>query len=182
MVLPLKCLKESTMAGFNFRDPVFEWPEKITAGTYLWIWNADKVPPHIGISRGQNYFSLTYRNCEIQKSVSGMVRKAKRTGIPLVLVAIHDWEFTRDFTSVFQQYETAKAGGPTCLYPIRELLGLESTAHQLADLLTEIENRQQLKRVFALNLGTDFRAIPDYSIAEIMSRIELLHEAKRTKG
>lgn len=170
------------MAGFKFRNPVFEWPEKITAGTYLWIWNADKVPPHIGISRGQNYFSLTYRNCEIQKSVAGMVRKAKRAEIPLVLVAINDWEFTRDFTSVYQQYECAKAGGPTCLYPIKELFGLESTVHQLADLLTEIENRQQLKQVFALNLKTDFRAIPDYSVEEIMARIELLHETKRTKN
>ena len=170
------------MAGFKFHSPVFEWPEKIAAGTYLWIWNADKVPPHIGISRGQNYFSLTYRNCEIQKSVSGMVRKAKRAEIPLVLVAINDWEFTRDFTSVYQQYESAKAGGPTCLYPIKELFGFQSTVNQLADLLTEIENRQQLKQVFALNLKTDFRAIPDYSVEEIMARIELLHEAKRTKN
>jgi len=39
-----------------------------------------------------------------------------------------------------------------------------------------------LKQVFAVNLETDFCAIPDYSIAEIMSRIELLHETKRTKS
>jgi hypothetical protein len=62
------------------------------------------------------------------------------------------------------------------------LFGLQDTVHQLADLLREIENRQQLKQVFAVNLETDFRAIPDYSIAEIMARIELLHETKRTKS
>lgn len=170
------------MPDFAFRDLTFDWPEKLTSGTYLWIWNADKIPPHIGISRGQNYFSLTYRRCEIQKSVAVMARKAKRTHIPLVLIPISDWTFRHDFTTVFEQYERAQSGGPTCLTPVKDVLGLHDGIVQLADLLTEIENCGHLKQVFAVNLDRTYRGIPDYSVAEIMSRIELLHETQRSES
>ena len=72
------------MPAFDFSEIQHSWPPKMVRGTYLWIWNADKIPPHIGISRGQNYFSLTVRGSEVQKSVIAMVRKARRVEIPLV--------------------------------------------------------------------------------------------------
>jgi hypothetical protein len=170
------------MASFDFRDIAFDWPEKLTSGTFLWIWNADKVPPHIGISRGQNYFSLTFRKSEIQKSVAVMVRKAKRARIPLVLIPVSDRTFQHDFTTIFEQYERARSGGPTCLTPVKEVFGLGDGIGQLADLLTEIENCGHLKQVFAVNLDRTYRGIPDYSVTEIMARIELLHEAQRSES
>jgi hypothetical protein len=170
------------MAEFHFEHLTFDWPEKIGSGAYLWIWNPDKIPPHIGISRGQNYFSLTYRNCEVQKSVASMVRKAKRAAIPLVLADVSDWPFQRNFTTIFEQYETAKAGGPTCLTPVKEAFGLTEGIFQLSGLLTEIEKQDRLKQVFAVNLDRTYRGIPDYSVTEIMSRIELLHETQRSES
>lgn len=170
------------MAEFIFKQLQFDWPEKLVQGTYLWIWNPDKIPPHIGISRGQNYFSLTYRQCEVQKSVATLVRKIKRGKLPLVLVNLSDWSFQRDFTSIFQQYECAKAGGPTCLTPVKELAGFGEEIHQLADLLKEIENRGKLTQVFAVNLETTYRGIPDYSVEEIMRKIKELHETKRSES
>lgn len=170
------------MAEFVFNQLQFCWPEKLGQGTYLWIWNPDKIPPHIGISRGQNYFSLTYRACEIQKSVQALARKVKRGKLPLVLVDLSDWSFQRDFTSVFEHYEYARVGGPTCLTPIKELAGLGEEILQLADLLKEIEMSGKLKQVFAVNLETTYRGIPDYSIEEIMRKIKELHEAKRSES
>jgi hypothetical protein len=170
------------MADFVFSGLIFGWPEKLSSGAWLWIWNADKVPPHIAVSRGQNYFSLTYRECEIQKNVAAMVRRAKRTAIPLVLVNISDWPFERDFTAIYEQYDRAKVGGPTCLTPVKEVLGLTDRIAQLAELLTEIEKAGQLKQVFAVNLDRAYRGIPDYTVSEIMSRIELLHEAQRSES
>ena len=170
------------MASFTFDDITFGWPEKMVAGTWLWIWNADKIPPHIGISRGQNYFSLTYRDCEIQKSVPTMVRKARRSSIPLVLVNISEWEFPRDFTTIFEQYDRAKVGGPTCLTPVKEALGLGEGIQQLAHLLIEISAAEKMKQVFAVHLERTYRGLPDYSVAEIMSRIEGLHEAQRSES
>jgi hypothetical protein len=170
------------MAEFPFQDITFDWPEKPGSGAYLWIWNPDKVPPHIGISRGQNYFSLTYRKAEVQKSLPSMVRKAKRAAIPLVLIDVSGWSFQRDFTTIFEQYACASAGGPTCLTPVKEAFGLTEGILQLSDLLTEIENHRQLKQVFAVNLDRTYRGIPDYSVTEIMSRIELLHETQRSES
>lgn len=170
------------MADFTFPELTFGWPEKLSTGAWLWIWNADRIPPHIAISRGQNYFSLTYRDCEIQKNVAAMARKAKRTAIPLVLVNISDWSFERDFTAIFQQYERAKVGGPTCLTPVKEVLGLTNGVSQLAELLTEIEKHLHLKQVFAVNLSRTYRGIPNYTVSEIMSRIELLHETQRPES
>lgn len=167
------------MPTFNFSEMQTGWPPKMVRGSYLWIWNADKIPPHIGISRGQNYFSLTFRSAEIQKSVIAMVRKARRAEIPLVLIDISDWPFKKDFTSVFQQFEKAMPEGPTCLSPLKEVLEINERVKQLAELLTEIEKRGHLKQVFAVHLGEGYRRLPDYSPEDIRSRIALLHETKR---
>lgn len=167
------------MPAFNFPELQFGWPPKMVRGTYLWIWNADKIPPHIGISRGQNYFSLTVRGTEVQKSVIAMVHKARRVEIPLVLVDISDWPIKKDFTSVFQHYHKALPEGPTCLTPLKAVLEISEPVNQLAELLTEIENRGQLKQVFAVHLTEGYRGIPDYSPEDIRSRIALLHETKR---
>jgi len=170
------------MSGFHFSDLTFSWPEKIVSGTYLWIWNADKVPPHIGISRGQNYFSLTYKQAEIQKNVTTMVRKAKRSGIPLVLVDLSEVAFQHDFTTIFQQYERAGINGATCLSPVRQVLGLSGNVKQLSHLLTEIETAGKMKQVFAIHLASAYQGIPAYAVSEIMQRIEQLHETNRSES
>ena len=170
------------MAEFIFKQLQYDWPTKWVSGTYLWIWNPDKIPPHIGISRGQNYFSLTYRQSELQKNVQSLVRKTKRGKLPLVLVDLSDWSFQLDFTTVFQQFECAKEGVATCLTPIKAIMGMGDEILQLADLLKEIERRGKLKQVFAVNLETTYRGILDYSVDEIMRAIKELHEAKRSES
>jgi len=170
------------MIGYRFKQLEFSWPEKIVAGTYLWIWNADKVPPHIGISRGQNYFSLTYKQAEIQKSVLAMVRKAKRAGIPLVLVDLSEMAFTADFTSIFQQFKRAGWQGATCLTPVKQVIDVSPNVNQLSELLMEIEKAGNMKRVFAVHLAGDYAGIPHYTVSEILQRIEQLHEAKRSES
>jgi len=170
------------MSAYSFRQLIFSWPEKIVSGTYLWIWNADKIPPHIGISRGQNYFSLTYRQAEIQKSVLAMVRKARRAQIPLVLVDLSDRPFTVDFTTIFQQFERAGMNGATCLTPVKQVIGVPDSVKQLSELLMEIEKAGSMKQVFAVHLTGDYTGIPEYTVSEIMQRIEQLHEAKRSES
>jgi len=170
------------MSAYSFRQLIYSWPEKIVSGTYLWIWNADKIPPHIGISRGQNYFSLTYRQAEIQKSVLAMVRKARRAQIPLVLVDLSDRPFTVDFTTIFQQFERAGMNSATCLTPVKQVIGVPDSVKQLSELLMEIEKAGSMKQVFAVHLTGDYAGIPEYTVSEIMQRIEQLHEAKRSES
>lgn len=170
------------MPGFEFGTLQSGWPEKPGRGTWLWIWHADKIPPHIGISSADDYFSLTYKTCELAKSVAEMMHKAERAKIPLVLVDLQHCGLTTDFYAIFEQYDRAESNKATCLTPIRAIFGMNDTVRQLSDLLTEIEKSGHLRDVFVLHLEPTYRGIRDYSITEIMQRIEQLHEANRQKS
>lgn len=166
------------MAGFQFNTLYREWPSKVTASNWLWIWNADKIPPHIGISIQKDYFSLTYKMAEFKQTIS-MIKKAKRSAIPLLLVELNEDLLKADATISFQQYSAAKVRGPTCLTPIKQLLGEGEEVKQLAELLLSIDKRQNGLNVFALHLKEDYKQLPNYTVEEIMKRIGELNDTKR---
>ncbi|TSJ47658.1 hypothetical protein [Fluviicola chungangensis] len=161
------------MSEFNFKTIYRELPEQMLRKSFIWIWNADKVPPHIGISRGKDYFSLTYRKSEHLLTAS-MLKKAKRSLIPLVLIEIPESVFVSDLVSVFSKYDRA-AGGLTCLHPIREVMQQEGVS-QLVNLLTYLESEDLILKVNGLNLPEGYRGIPDYSMEDILKRISQLNE------
>lgn len=162
------------MSEFNFEAIQAGFPENLTQKTMIWIWNADKIPPHIGISTGKDYFSLTYRKSEHLLTAS-MLKKAKRSAIPVVLVEIPGDVIQLDSITVFSKYERA-IDGITCLRPIREVMKLDSKVGQLADLLIYLEANQLICQVNGLNLPEGYVGIPDYSMEEILDRIKLLNK------
>ncbi|WP_300665839.1 hypothetical protein [Fluviicola sp.] len=161
------------MSEFNFEAIQAGFPENLIQKTMIWIWNADKIPPHIGISNGKDYFSLTYRKSERLLTAS-MLKKAKRSVIPLVLVEIPGDNIQLDPISIFSKYERA-VDGITCLRPIREVMKLDSNVGQLADLLIYLESNKLIRGVNGLNLPEGYGGIPDYSMEEILDRIKLLN-------
>ncbi len=161
------------MSEFNFEAIQAGFPENLTQKTLIWIWNADKIPPHIGISAGKDYFSLTYRKSEHLLTVS-MMKKAKRSAIPLVLVEIPKEVIRLNLSTVFAGYERA-VDGITCLRPIREVMELGKEIYQLADLLIDLESKKLIWQVNGLNLPEGYVGIPDYSMEEILDRIKLLN-------
>lgn len=160
------------MSKFDFKFIHRELPDHLLQKTFIWIWNADKVPPHIGISTGKDYYSLTYRKSE-QLLTASMLKKVKRSAVPLVLVEIPGELIRKEISSVFSKYERA-IDGVTCLYPIREIMQLEGVS-QLASLLTYLDSKQLILRVNGLNLPEDYKGIPDYSMEDILKRIEVLN-------
>lgn len=160
------------MSEFDFKLIHKEFPEQLLQKSFIWIWNADKIPPHIGISNGKDYFSLTYRKSEHLLTAS-MLKKAKRSLIPLVLVEIPENVFVGDLTSVFSKYDRA-VDGITCLHPIREVMKLNEVS-QLANLLTYLESENLILKVNGVNLPESYRGIPDYSMEDILRRIESLN-------
>lgn len=160
------------MSKFDFKSIHREVPEQLLQKTFIWIWNADKIPPHIGISTGTDYFSLTYKKSE-QLLTTSMLKKVKRSLIPLVLVEIPSELVQEDISAVFSKYD--RAGGEiTCMYPIREVMKLNDVK-QLASLLTYLESENLLIKVYGLNLPEDYQGIPDYSMEDILKRIETLN-------
>lgn len=160
------------MSEFTFKSIQREFPEQLLQKSFIWIWNADKVPPHIGISTGKDYFSLTYRKSE-QLLTASMLKKAKRSAIPLILVEIPQELIRLEIAAVFSKYERA-SGGITCMYPIREVMQLEQVS-QLADLLVYLESKALIQGVNGLNLPEGYTGIPDYSMEDILKRIQVLN-------
>ncbi len=162
------------MSEFDFKFIHKELPEQLLHKSFLWIWNADKIPPHIGISRGKDYFSLTYRKSERLQTAS-MLKKAKRSLIPLVLVEIPENILVSDLGSVFLKYDRA-IGDVTCLKPIKEVMQIGNRVNQLADLLNYLDSNGLIVSVNGLNLPEEYKGIPDYSMEDILKRIEILNE------
>ena len=160
------------MSKFDFKSIHRELPEQLLQKTFIWIWNADKVPPHIGISIGKDYFSLTYRKSEHLLTAS-MLKKARRSAISLVLVEIPTEVVRNDVALIFSKYDRA-VDGITCLKPIREAMNLDEVS-QLANLLTYLEAENLILKVNGLNLPKNYTGIPDYSMEEILERIKSLN-------
>lgn len=167
------------MSKFDFKPIIRELPEQLLQKTFIWIWNADKIPPHIGISLGKNYYSLSYRKSEHLLTAS-MLKKAKRSAIPLVLVEIPGEVIKLDAAAVFAKHERATVEGVTCLQPIREVMNLNGEVNQLADLLVYLESKSFIKQVSGLNLPEGYVGIPDYSMEDILKRIKSLNGELKT--
>ncbi|MDF3026387.1 MAG: hypothetical protein K0S23_694 [Fluviicola sp.] len=161
------------MSKFDFQSISRELPEQVLQKTFIWIWNADKIPPHIGISSGKDYYSLTYRKSEHLLSAS-MLRKAKRAAIPLVLVEIPQTMICLEPETVFSKYDRAN-GELTCLKPISEVMQLAGWINQLADLLIYLESEGLMLSVSGLNLPEGYRGIAAYSMEDILGRIRSLN-------
>lgn len=179
MVLRNVFLKESIMPDFQFNTIQLGAPNHLNTSVFIWIWNADKIPPHIGISMAGKYFSLTYKECQLNKSVVAMLNKAKRSKIPLVWVEIDSKAFDNltlntNPVACFSRYQRAEVGGATCLTPIKDLFQKGNETQQLAHLLADFKQNNQLKAIFGLHLNEGYSGLPDYSPIDIQKRIEEL--------
>ena len=161
------------MSSFPFHTILKNLPTDWNSKKHLWIWNPDKIPPHIGISDGDNYFSLTFRGIE-QLHVPEILKKANRSKTPFLVIELEQTSFQTDFSQIFNQFEKAKVNGPTCLYPIKAICGSSNRVNQLSDLLVEIQQNQQKWTVYGAHLPLGYSEIPAYSVADIMIRIDEL--------
>lgn len=162
------------MSKFDFEFILQGFPEQALQKTLIWIWNADKIPPHIGISIGKDYYSLTYRKSEHLLTAS-MLKKAKRSAIPLILVEIPMEVIKKDAAITFSKYDRA-VDGITCLQPIREVMDLDRDISQLANLLTYLKSNNLMVQVNGLNLPGNYCGIAEYSMEDILRRISNLNE------
>ncbi len=158
------------MSSFLFDTIINRLPNDWRSKVYLWIWNPDKIPPHIGISNQSDYYSLTYRGIE-QLDVPSLLQKANRSKTPFLLIEMSPKSLQTDFNSVFSSYDKAKVNGPTCLTPIKEILCSSSKVNQLADLLVELKKNQQNLQVYGVHLPIGYSQLPEYSVSDIMNRI-----------
>ena len=164
------------MSTFKFDSIIQEFPRFDKNELFIWVWNADKIPPHLGLSYGKNYHSLTYKGVD-HFPTGTMIRKIKRSEIPMLFIQVKK-VVSQDLEKLFLSFERAKPGLTTCLSPIKQALDLSDNEKQLSVVLEVLQSQHQLQTVFGAFLPENYTSLPVYSWQDIVSRIEVLNAEK----
>ena len=176
-------LKERSMYSFEVPSwKVFD-EEEFDRGIYLWVLHADKVPPHIGISKEGEYFSLKATGKDIAVPVRKILQLLKQKSIPaLILKTSPNSIMPVDLAEVFGRYIKAGLGQATCLTPITEIYFSGQQDLILSELLNLLNESGTLEEVFGLNLDQNFKGIPHYERKDIQKHLTGLSHVKGRKN
>ena len=170
------------MSDFNFGIiSILKESSVFDKGFYLWIWYADKIPPHIGCSIHGNYYSLKVNGNDEGLLTSKVVSVIENKKIPSVFVQLKKDFNPSEIKTVFSKYQLAESTKNTCLTPITELFQCSDSIFQLSELLKNLKERGEIETVFGLNLTEDYRNLPNYTQDDITSRLLKLENVKSEK-
>ena len=141
---------------------------------FLWVWHADKIPPHIGISYNDCYYSLKANGKDEDLSISLIESIIERKKIKTLCFEIDGTFDYSDIKSIYSEYRTTVPEEITCLAPIKEVLKNKS-ANQLVELLEELYDSHSIRNVFGFNIDEDFKGIKNYSVSDIHARLQKLN-------
>lgn len=150
-------------------------------GFFLWVWHADKIPPHIGCSLNGQYFSLKVNGKDTALKSEKILSVIDAKKIPTLFIKLNTSIQTEELFHTFDLFLKAESGKTTCLSPITELLSCNSTVFQLSELLKYLDKMNQLDTVFGLNLAVGYQALPEYTKEDIENRLRKLEHVKSEK-
>lgn len=154
--------------------------EDFKQGIFLWVFHADKIPPHIGISKDGFYFSLKVSGKDEFVSVEKISKLLKTKKIPTLVIKTSENSIkNRQLDIVFKKYQTANSDGLTCLTPIIEIYFSETKDLILIELLNLLNEAGVMETIYGINLSADYKGIPAYSRQDIQNRLYQLKHAKR---
>jgi hypothetical protein len=155
---------------------------ELNQGIYLWIFHADKIPPHIGISKDGIYFSLKVTGKDTHIPVPKVVHILDKKKIPTILIRTsHNSIQTTDLQNVYTKYENANQTGISCLTPITEIYFSTPLDLILSELVNLLNEAGVVEKFYGRNLTTDFKGVPYYTKKEVIERLEnLSHAIKRS--
>lgn len=143
----------------------------------LWIWHVNKVPPHIGISSDNRYFSLKANGKDENVSLDSIQSILNKKTIATLCIELDLIIPADKINNVFDEYLTTVAGEVTCLNPIKNILDLKS-ASKLIELLEGLYDSESVSRAIGFNIPSDFQGIQDYSLEDIHDRLTKLSNGK----
>jgi len=144
--------------------------------TFIWIWYADKIPPHLGISVNGAYFSLKYNGKDVALDVSKTMKIIKTRNIASLFIKVNLQSKVKHVSEVFESFDKASSQGETCLQPIQKALDIAG-CETLFDLLNKLALNQLIQTISGLNLPMNYKGIPLYGKEEIRSRLLKLEHA-----
>lgn len=142
------------------------------AATYLWVWHADKIPPHIGISVGGKYFSLKSNGKDVSVDFEQVEGLAIRKGIKTLLFELQPVDL-EVIEFAFNKFDKTVPGKTTCLNPIKQALKYPSP-RKLTELLAALDEDGKINDVYGINIDESFTGIADYDVDAIHDRLTKL--------
>ncbi|MDC3253057.1 hypothetical protein OAU25_02270 [Crocinitomicaceae bacterium] len=142
----------------------------------LWVLHADKIPPHLGVSSKNSYFSLKYNGKDEFLPVDSVIKLLKQKKIKTLLFVLRDAISAQEIELNFSTFTRTETGRTTCLNPIKTLLNCPNV-QTLKELLAELDDNEQIESVRGLNIDQTFQGIIDYSIQDIHNRLKVLEDA-----
>lgn len=143
--------------------------------SFIWIWHADKIPPHIGLSTQNSYYSLKFSGKDNGLNCTAVWDLAVKKEIAIVLVKLNQTLELDIIKSKFEVFEITEPNSTTCLAPISSILNFE--CNQLSELLEELSNNELIHSYLGNNLPNGYNQLRDYSPNDITNRLKLLANA-----
>jgi hypothetical protein len=138
----------------------------------LYIFHANKIPPHIGWSVKDRFYSLKATGADIGLDTVKINHIILRKEIPTLIVALSDVIIEEELTNqVFSSYGEGLQQGKTCLNPIDEVLFSQIKHEKIGDLLKTLFDNQINLIFYGVNLPLSFNGIFNYSKNDIEKRI-----------
>ena len=145
----------------------------------IWVLHADKTPPHIGISVEDAFFSLKINGKDEALEVQSLVHIIHKKQIPTLAITLNMPMPLDQVKSIFQNFGTKIGTNETCLSPIVKLLTPQLNNLILIELLTELDENEQIKSIYGYNLPKGYTGIPTYSREIIQQRIHAVQPSER---
>tara|TARA_R110002072_G_scaffold302976_1_gene490555 strand:+ start:3445 stop:3948 length:504 start_codon:yes stop_codon:yes gene_type:complete len=136
----------------------------------LWVWHADKIPPHIGISFDNEYFSLKANGKDENLPLENILSLISRKNIKTLCFELDSSIKKRTIMDVFSQYKQTIPFQITCLDPIKKVLEIPF-ARKLTDLLDVLYSNGLVIRVIGFSIDEKFQGIRQYSEGDINTRL-----------
>lgn len=152
---------------------------ELTSGFFLWVWHADKIPPHIGVSQGGQYYSLKSNGKDSGLPVGKVIDILAKKKIPSLLV--HCDLKVESIQGYFKDYKSADGIDITCLSPVIDLVFNEDRKITLHVLLDNLFLDNKIKSIYAVHLSEDYKGLEEYDREVINQRIKNLKNAKGKK-
>lgn len=134
----------------------------------LWVIQADRIPPHMGLSVFGKYYCLKATGPDCGSSADMLLLKLQKKRVTTLLFSIlHNEERSID---VFGHYQAAIHGLATCLHPIRDYLSIPK-AQTVHELLAELAHKNMLHSYYGIRIEDHFKGIPFYTKADVESHL-----------
>ena len=140
----------------------------------LWVFHIDKIPPHVGLSVGDVFFSLK-SNGRDEIPVNKVIQIIEKKNIKCIVLNLKFNLNIREVRSIFGTYDHAFSAQTSCLAPIKEVLNISKNVIKLSELLSHLNDRNKISEYHGFNVTKSELGILSYGPEDIEKRLNLLH-------